>query len=199
MGGHGSGNWYRWDSKKTTDSQHGIDIRWLKKNGYLRPGSMGTLSWSCRGEQTGSIGYIMEADRMILNFRHRPPGGDWQQVEQIIYFDRTPCNYGGHRKWFLCSRCSRRVALLYGAGKYCLCRHCYYLSYESQQESAPSRLLLKVQKIRKRLGGSSATGEIFPEKPKGMHWKTYWRLRDEAEKAEELGWAIAFYKFGILP
>ena len=33
MGGRGSGSWYRWDSKTTTESQHRIDIRWLKKHG----------------------------------------------------------------------------------------------------------------------------------------------------------------------
>ena len=63
MGGYGSGN--RWNSKTTTESQHRIDIRWLKKQGYLRPDTMGTLSWSWRDKQTGSIGYRMEADRMV--------------------------------------------------------------------------------------------------------------------------------------
>jgi hypothetical protein len=26
--------------------------------------------------------------------------------------------------------------------------------------------------------------ECFPEKPKGMHWRTYWRLREEHDEAE---------------
>lgn len=29
----------------------------------------------------------------------------------------------------------------------------------------------------------------FPDKPKGMHWKTYYRLKLEAEKAEWASWA----------
>ena len=108
MGGSGSGSWYRWDSKSTTESQHRIDIRWLKKQRYLRPDTMGTLSWSWRDKQTGSIGFRMEADRMVLNYRHRPHGGDWEDVEQAISFYRTPCNYGGFRTWFLCPRCWQR-------------------------------------------------------------------------------------------
>lgn len=125
MGGYGSGNWLRWNSKSTTESQHRIDIRWLKKQGYLRPGKFGSLSWSRGDKKTGSIGFRMEADRMFLNYRHRPHDGEWENVVQTVSFDRTPCNYGGHRSWFLCPQCCRRVAVIYGAGKYFLCRHCH--------------------------------------------------------------------------
>ncbi|WXG55377.1 MAG: hypothetical protein ROD09_11150 [Candidatus Sedimenticola sp. (ex Thyasira tokunagai)] len=47
MGGLGSGNWYRWDKKTTAEEVHRVDIRYLKKQGYLTPGYMGWLSWSC--------------------------------------------------------------------------------------------------------------------------------------------------------
>jgi hypothetical protein len=183
MGGRGSGSCSRWDSKKTTESQNRIDIRWLNKHGYLRPGNIGKLSWSQRGKETGSIIYRMEIGSMILNYRYRYRDGEWQAVEQDIHFNRTPCNYGGHRWWFLCPRCSRRVAVLYGAGKYFLCRHCYGLTYSSQQESRPDRLMRKSRNIRKQLGGGNNLLDPFPFKPKNMHWKTYYRLRDEAVRA----------------
>jgi hypothetical protein len=32
-----------------------------------------------------------------------------------------------------------------------------------------------------RLGGPAGTAEDFPEKPKGMHHKTYWQLIREYE------------------
>ena len=41
-----------------------------------------------------------------------------EQVDQVIPFDHTRCHFGGFRLWFLCPRCRRRVAILYGAGKY---------------------------------------------------------------------------------
>lgn len=50
--------------KDTTESQYRIDIRWLNKQGYLKPCVWGSLSWSSRGKQTGCINYRMESDRV---------------------------------------------------------------------------------------------------------------------------------------
>lgn len=199
MGGSGSGDYLRWSTKSTTGSQHRVDIRWLKKQGYLRPGAFGSLSWSRGDEQTGSIGFRMEHDRMILNYRHRPHGGEWEDVEQTISFDRTSCNYGGLRTWFQCPRCWKRVALLYGTGKYFFCRHCYNLTYGSQQESMPDRLMRKARKIRARLGASDNLTEPILFKPKNMHQKTFDRLRREADHANNLSWIIMGQRFGIHP
>jgi hypothetical protein len=33
------------------------------------------------------------------------------------------------------------------------------------------------EKIRERLGDSANMMELFPGRPKGMHWKTYERLQ----------------------
>jgi len=197
MGGLGSGSWSRWDSKSTTESQHRIDIRWLKKQGYLRPGSVRYLSWSWRNKQTGYINYRMEADRMVLDYRYRFNGGEWEDVEQTVSFDRTPCNYGEHRTWFLCPRCWKRVAVLYGAGKYFLCRHCYNLTYSSQQESRLNRLMRKARKIREGMGGCGNLMDSFPDKPKNMHWKTYWRLRERSEHANYRSCLILGQQLGI--
>ncbi len=182
MGGSNSGSWYRWGAKATTESQRRIDIRWMKKKGYLQPENSGSISWSCRGEQTGYIRYSMEADRVILNYRHRSNGGDWEQIEDVVFFNITLCNYGGCRKWFICPRCQGRVAILYG-GKHLRCRHCHNLTYSSQQESPPFRLLRKAQNIRARLGAGLSTDDPIYEKPKGMHRITFYRLKKEAEKA----------------
>ena len=46
------------------------------------------------------------------------------------------------------------------------------------------RALRKVQAIRDRFGGSANTTEPFPERPKGMHHETRWRLRGEHDEAE---------------
>ena len=189
MGGWGSGR--RWNAKRTAQSQHRVDIRWMKKQGYLRPGAFGSLAWKRQGRETGSIRYRMEADCMVLNYRHRPHGGEWEDAEEVISFDWTPCNYGGRRRWFLCPHCHRRVALLYGAGKYFLCRQCCNLTYASQQMQPYERLMEKARTIRQRLGGSASLADLFPEKPKYMHWKTYLRLQEKSEHANCLSLVLA--------
>ena len=199
MGGSGSGSWYRWNAKSKTESQHRVDIRWLKKQKYLNPGASGSMSWSNRGETTGSIGFRIEENKMILKYRHKPRDSEWERVEQTIFIDQTPCNYGGYRKWFFCPRCSKRVALLYGAGKYFFCRHCYKLTYASCNSSSIQHIFDKADKLKKKLGGEPGSYSSIADRPKGMHHKTYNRIVNEIYRLEGLGeqgmmdkWGVAF-------
>jgi hypothetical protein len=79
------------------------------------------------------------------------------------------------------------VAILYGAGRYFLCRHCYDLSYENQREDLHTRIISKAQKIRQRLGGSASLMELLPPKPKGLHWRTYSRRYLKVRTADRVG------------
>lgn len=189
MGGPGSGNWYRWNSRDTTDGYQRLDIRDIHRERLLVSGSSGTSRW-WRGErQTGSISWWTRSDDELvtaLTLAYTVAGESlWYQVPVAW----TPCNYGGRRPWFRCpgKSCGRRVAVLYG-GKYFLCRHCHDLAYESTRESPHSRYLRKTQAIRERLGGSASLMTPFPKKPKGMHWTTYLRLREQALAAEYASW-----------
>jgi len=190
VGGVGSGNWYRFDKKTTTEECHSVDVRYLCKNGYLKPGCRFSLRWSRASRETGFISGTVYPGRLILAYRHCSRGGEWEYVEEPIELTYTPCNFGGERPWFVCPgvvngvRCSRRVAVLYGPGKYFLCRHCYDLRYESQRENKIYRAIHRAQNIRERLGGSRSMLKPFPERPKGMHYNTYMRLWWEHREAE---------------
>ena len=199
MGGSGSGNWYRWNSKDTADSNISIDIRWCARHGYLVPGNWFSLAWTRNGQPTGNISVRVEGaggrvTRLVLIYRSRRPGQDWQDVSEPVEVTYTPCHYGGQRPWFICPGvvngryCGRRVAILYGPSTYFLCRHCYDLAYQSQRENAAGRARDKAQNIRRRLGGSMNLGMPFPPKPPRMHWKTYKRLKWEADDAEWESW-----------
>lgn len=190
MGGWGSGQWLRSDSKETTESQHGIDIRYMKNGSLLTPGTTGFLSWTRNGRQTGFINYRMERNRLVLSYRYRFLGGEWEEAEEVVSFDRTACNYGGQRIWLLCPQCRRRVVLLYGAGQYFLCRHCHKLTYATQQERRQDRFMRKARELRERLGGGRNLLEPIPERPKGMHWRTYRRLHSEYERASQIVFAM---------
>ncbi len=79
-------------------------------------------------------------------------------MHETVGIVRVPCRLGGSRPYFLCPGvvngivCGRRVAKLYGAGHYFLCRHCYGLTYSSQSENDYDRKLRRANKFRTRLG-----------------------------------------------
>ena len=139
--------------------------------------------WQCP-EPAGSIGVRPEWDAVVLIYRSWSWGGsDWKSVERRVPITWTACHLGGRRPWFICP-CGRRVAVLYGAGELFACRHCCGLAYESQQEPVGQRGLGRAQKIRMQLGGCQSMFEPFPVKPKGMHWRTYDRLRCAHDAAD---------------
>ena len=169
----------------------------MNKHGYLQTGVNSRLTWRSDRMETGSICIRVESNKLVLNYRCQLYRGKWEDIEQTIFFDRTPCNFGGHRKWFLCHHCSRRVVALYCAGRYFLCRHCCDLTYGSQQEEPHYRLLRKSIKIREKLGDNYCYTEFIPPKPKGMHWKTYYRLRDELAMTEKFADSIAMIRHRV--
>jgi hypothetical protein len=149
------------------------------------------LRWSRAERETGSLRGAVEGsdkpERVLLLYRHRSgPGNEWEDVHEPVALEWTACNFGGERPWFVCpgAGCGRRMAILYGLGRYFLYRHCYDLIYESQRENAMYRALHRAQDIRRRLGGSANMTKQFPEKPREMHWKTYDRLWWEHHEAE---------------
>jgi hypothetical protein len=191
LGGIGSDNRYRFNTKTTTDECNALDVRRLHREGALQPGTLFSTSWSRFGRKTGSMGGFVYRDRIVLSYRHRSGASrEWEDVKEPVPLEWTPCNFGGERPWFICpgvingKRCGRRVAILYGPGKYFLCRHCYDLRYESQREDKGHRALRRAQKLRQQLGGSANTMEPFPDRPRGMHHDTYMRLLWEHHEAE---------------
>ena len=175
MGGYGSGRWSSGSSSTTVFETNRIDIRYMKKAGLLKPTTKGNLTWSRGGEPTGNINYECHQEHLLLKFKFRLGNYDWQSKEQKVWFDRTPCHYGGERLWFLCPSCNRRVAILCCDGPLFLCRHCYQLPYASQNESTIDRLISQRHKLGQRIFVHYKNGEGWGKK-KGMHQKTFDQL-----------------------
>jgi len=163
----------------------------------LQPNRAGSLTWNVGGEPSGSINYTMYENTMELNFRVRDYWDEeWESVQQTIWFDRTPCHYGGNRKWFRCPECDRRVGLLYGGDVLFLCRHCYRLPYASQGEGYPDRLSRKLDKISDKLQADEYTVIDDLWKPKWMHWRTFYRLTMAEIDADERSTNAFLARFG---
>ena len=182
MGGRGSGFWYRYDKKPTLDDMLCLDIHTLKRLGGLRPGYR-HLSWSSRGREIGSIGLVVAADRVVLDYRYSPSGTEPKSVQELVVLDFTDCHYGGKRPWFKCLRCQGRVAALYCYHGRFLCRHCHGLRYGCQQETYLDRMYRKTRKVRRRIEGSMNLFDPIWQKPKGMHWSTFEHLMEQELQA----------------
>jgi hypothetical protein len=174
MGGFGSGQ--RCYSKAMTSGYDRMDVRSWRRDGVLVPGrSFVHQRWNVEVLVPSNV--AARPDRISLV--------DRSGLKQSLSLEWTRCNYGGSRVWFVCPTCRRRVAILYGAFAFA-CRLCRRLAYDSEQDSGWNRSLRRARTTRMRLGGSANLAEPLPGKPKGMHWRTYRRLRLQAAAHEEV-------------
>lgn len=197
MGGFGSGRGQH--GKDTTSDMRPLDIRRLQRDGLLIPGRAFGWHWTRNGEEVASIQMRTEVDRVILNYRSRSNGGEWQPMEYPVTLEWTPCNLGGRRAWFLCPArgCGRRVAILFG-GSIFACRHCHKLAYQCQRETDDDRAMRRADNIRRRLGWGAGIANPEGDKPKGMHWRTFERLKTEHDAFANASWAGMAERLGLM-
>lgn len=177
MGGYGSGQ-SRWRNLGDMEDYLKLDVRHLQRTGSLRPGVTGAWSWSRGGEPAGNIRFTVHTDKLVLDYRHKRMSEEWQDVRQTVWLTKTSCTYGGTRPWFLCPACGRRVAVLINTQGLFFCRHCCRLTYRSQNSTPLERAQRKVARINGRLGNQR-------KRQKGMHRKTYRKILEQLEAAEE--------------
>ncbi len=173
MGGRGSGRRSSFCTKPETNDAMPLDIRMIVRKGMLVSGNSLTWRWLKNGQEVASISIRLGPHDMVLSYCRKRSG---EVVEQQVQVETSPCHLGGRRHWFTCPRCSKRVAVLYVPVRYFACRRCGGLGYATQREGAGDRAATKADKIRKRLGWEDGILNGGGCKPKGMHWKTYYRL-----------------------
>ena len=157
-----------------------VDIRKMHRQGQLRSDASTVIA---DGAGHAEMQLMAQTDQVTIRHGIRLLGGFRELARQTVKLDKTPCNYGGERSWFRCPGCDGRVAVLYGQklangasvkNRRFKCRRCHKLIYPSQRETWSDRMYRKAEKLWSRMGGRSGG------KPKGMHWRTYNRLADEA-------------------
>lgn len=181
----------------TTTDYRSIDVRRWEREGLLEPGRSFSWSWTRDGERQASIDVEAQNGAVILSYSHWRGDSEKKTLRYAVEIQETRCHFGGSRPWFLCPirGCGRRTAILYCAGLFA-CRRCLNLAYDCQREPTHYRHLHKAQAILVRLGGSGSMADPFPDKPKGMHWRTYWNLARRYEEADAL--AIPPWLMGMI-
>lgn len=138
-------------AKTEADGLNRISIKFLLKHGYLSGGRWGVLSWTGPyQDEAPSVGVqtntMSEPGFLRIVYARTNSGTDEKkEFDYKVPLTTTPCGFGGIRYWFTCpwyrdgNYCGKRVGVLYQAGPYFACRHCYDLCYHSQLENRRSR------------------------------------------------------------
>jgi hypothetical protein len=134
-------------AKRTTDDQIRIDIRVLKREGFLSEGEKKWYWLREDGTAAGVIKIETQLSRVVLRYYAEEPGGKSEPIEDPIALDQTKGGPGWNRSWLLCPGCGRRSAILYLGWKYFRCRHCLGLVYPSQKVSPSQRALSRIREI----------------------------------------------------
>ena len=178
MGGFGSG---QTGEKILTSQMTELDVRTLYRSGFIEKLTRLPSNKQLEGtDESGEVHLFVSAQQMSFSYFHIGYSSEHHPIRIVIKFDWTSCYFGGRRLWFLCPKCGRRVAILYG-GKNFYCRTCLNLAYPSENESKPNRPLRKANKIKKRLKCEPGVQNNIKFKPKGMHQKTFDRLLRQVE------------------
>lgn len=151
MGGSTSGR-YRTRNRGTVDAACRIDLRFLRKRGALKEGrrTSGTLSWTRRGEPSGSMGYtaVMDGEdrRLILSYS---ANGEARTV--TVQLEAVPMRFGGFRYYALCPRTLRRCEVLPVVGGVVACRQAHRLTYATQSMDRLDTVRERMERCEKRL------------------------------------------------
>lgn len=167
---------------------HSVDLARLNRKMLLVPGRWSTLTWSQGNEATGSIRILCLEGALRLVYRARQTDGDWEDVSETIPLTETATAFGGRRQWLICLSCRKRCRVIYGGMRF-RCRTCMGLRYDTQYEPVFARAATRALKIRARLGSKDGMDGPIPDRPKGMHRKTYDRLRAQEALMRD-AWAI---------
>lgn len=190
MGGPGSGNrsWRRTRRDLVQDAI-ALDAGALVRTRRMVLGKAGTGRWevcTSTGNRRMTIHYdgdLRDLENATFCLRFYTSGIECSQHVRLTV---TEQHLGGRRVWFLCPITGQRARILYlpfDQGQFAS-REAHGLSYRSQGESPLFRSITRAQNIRSRLGGDLSIHSPFPARPRGMHRRTYERLRVEGLKIE---------------
>jgi ribosomal protein S27E len=104
-----------------------------------------------------------------------------------IRLEVTAQAIGGARLWLVCPDCEKRRTWLAILPDRVTCRVCGRLAYLSQGLSDQNRRSLSAERLYARINVRCSSVEREQgKKPRGQHWRTYWRLYEKARALDPL-------------
>lgn len=164
MGGYGSGQRFGPTAPLVEDTLE-LTIGPVRRSGALEAGAVKTWTWKRGQWETGNITTVGQGDALRFVYRVTPVGGTARGVDTSVEVVDAPCNFGGHRQWFVCPRCGQRRGAMF-VGVTVACRVCHGLVYRSTREKSEDADISRLRKIEAQLGIGPL--ETPRRKPKGM-------------------------------
>ena len=190
-------------TKVTVESGLKLDLGRLLRQRLIVPGRYRASSivwtYTATGKECASIGYeadLLDLDHAFVRFRYSANG---TPMDYRVWLRRTPCRFGGFRWWWICPRTGHPATKLYlpPGAKTFASRRAYRMAYRSERGGPMDRSHTRQARIFEKLGGEYRFFEDPPpDRPKGMHHRTYERLLAELRGAEQRHDAI--YAIGVL-
>jgi hypothetical protein len=107
-----------------------------------------------------------------------------------------------NKLYITCPYCQKQRQHLYAVKFAYACRECLKLHYATQAERPRDRLMRKIRKKRISIWGANwpEVRNMFAHpcywtKPKSLHWKTFWKARDELYQLERQYWPMVELHF----
>ena len=179
MGGYSSGR-YRERNRGTVEGALRLDLRVMRRQGYLVPGAVTSgvqrWHWAATGQESGSVSVsvnLVDPVRGFVTVRFNLNGEPKVQTIDLV---SVPMRYGGRRYYFICPRHGRRCEVLPSVGGVFASRQAQRLTYQSQSADQIDRMRDRAHRLEKRL---------WPDKgkptPRGRNRE---RLLDAWERAD---------------
>ena len=172
---------------RVTDAYRSIDIRELPINRLLRIRSSFSKRWVSGPKVIAELQATVREESAYFRYVSQCSDSTDRSFDFTVKIERTTCHYGGSRTWFRCPMavCNRRVAVLYLDGVFA-CRRCHTLSYRTQRLGWLERILRNMETTKSRLGWHEGGNTVPGDRPKGMHVRTFERIRSKHEYFDSL-------------
>jgi hypothetical protein len=187
MGSSSSGR-YRTRNRGTVDAALRLDLRVMRRQGFLVPGTVtsGVQRWTrvATGEESGAVNVtvnLTDPERGFVVIRFTLDG---DLSEQEIRLASLPMRYGGRRYYFICPKHGRRCEVMPVVGGVFASRQAGRLNYQSQSNAPLDRMQAKAWALEKRLWpGRGKPG------PRGRNRERLLAEWERADTAFETGFA----------
>lgn len=162
-------------SKTEADNCKKIPIWWLLREARDLQGSS-NITWGENGSRGRiTVEYNLAGPDKFARFIYSQTDILTKENKDFDYkvpITETPCNFGNSRYWFICpfskddKQCGRRVGVLYKAGDWFACRHCYNLTYHSRKIKKEEpvftafALKIKIEQLQQQIKRYSYKGKL---------------------------------------